>query len=384
MKIFISYASEQVEHARAIWSLLSGFGATVWFDKESLIGGQDWDRERLIAQKEADLVVLLCSAETNQKSGTLQSEIRQILDNSRERPLGQTYLIPVRIEKVPLPTEITRFQYIDLFDTQWRFKLAKAVTSKYNQLAIDLPPLLESFINNRKLEAGVTRQLLENSRADFPARADYLTYDASGLYWQYINSEIIASAMSGYYEAERLAKWYRGLDIERERGFAGRWSLTVSEQFRKDEIVSLAFDSFVDYGGAHPSRGVYTLNFGGSDCGKVELEKLVEHNDEFREKVIEFCEVNVNAQIGRGSSYSLEDFSKEDAPDRWEVLRQWSIGPDGFRIYLSEYSGLPFVMGVFEVTLPWMLFEGRLAEDFRETTLGRFILERTGELGGQS
>ena len=46
MKSFLSYPSEQLHVARPVYAFLKSIGVVAWFDKESLIGGQDWDRGR--------------------------------------------------------------------------------------------------------------------------------------------------------------------------------------------------------------------------------------------------------------------------------------------------------------------------------------------------
>ena len=63
MKIFLGYASEHTETAREIYGFLKTINYDVWFDKVSLVGGDDWDRERASAQQEADFVIHLISSE---------------------------------------------------------------------------------------------------------------------------------------------------------------------------------------------------------------------------------------------------------------------------------------------------------------------------------
>ena len=72
MKIFLSYPSERLSYAREIYSLLISWGVDVWFDKESIIAGQDWSREISRAQTEAQLIILICSTEIVSKTGVIQ------------------------------------------------------------------------------------------------------------------------------------------------------------------------------------------------------------------------------------------------------------------------------------------------------------------------
>src|SRR3954447_6925680 len=111
MEIFLSYPSERLEIARAVYEFLRRLGTNIWFDKESLIAGQDWDRERLAAQKRADLTVLICSRETFEKPGIIQREVKQVLDLLNDKPLGSIHLICIRVEEIGFPSELAKYQW---------------------------------------------------------------------------------------------------------------------------------------------------------------------------------------------------------------------------------------------------------------------------------
>ena len=68
MKIFLSYPRENIDIAEEIYNFLTECDIGVWFDKKALILGQDWDRERLSAQKESDQMILIYSIYTKEKS----------------------------------------------------------------------------------------------------------------------------------------------------------------------------------------------------------------------------------------------------------------------------------------------------------------------------
>ncbi|UFW51100.1 MULTISPECIES: toll/interleukin-1 receptor domain-containing protein [Bradyrhizobium] len=59
MEIFLSYPSERLSVAREVYDFLTPLDVRVWFDKASLIPGQDWDLERARAQERADLTILI-------------------------------------------------------------------------------------------------------------------------------------------------------------------------------------------------------------------------------------------------------------------------------------------------------------------------------------
>src|SRR5882724_11438642 len=125
MKAFLSYPSEHLAVARDVYEFLRTIKVDIWFDKESLIGGQHWDRERARAQREADLTILVLSPETIGRPGVIQRELHETLALLNDQPLGHIYLVVLRTEDLVLPTELEGYQYIDLFRPAWQFKLAR-------------------------------------------------------------------------------------------------------------------------------------------------------------------------------------------------------------------------------------------------------------------
>jgi hypothetical protein len=119
LTVFLSYPSERLEKAREIYEFLVTLGINVWFDKETLIGGQNWNRERANAQSEADLTVLVCSPETVDRQGVIQREIKDAIQRCQDAPVGHICLVPLRTEEVRLPQELAFYQYIDLFQDGW-------------------------------------------------------------------------------------------------------------------------------------------------------------------------------------------------------------------------------------------------------------------------
>jgi hypothetical protein len=140
IKVFLSYPNERVDQAYKIHAFIKSLGISGWFDKETLIGGQDWDRERGKAQREADLTILVCSPETVSRGGVIQREVKDALDRCRDMPFGRICLIPVRTDDISLPEELSRYHYIDLFRSDWEFQLARSIELKYEDSDAEKPP----------------------------------------------------------------------------------------------------------------------------------------------------------------------------------------------------------------------------------------------------
>jgi hypothetical protein len=59
MKLFLSYSRQNEEQARQLFSNLQSQGVTVWFDREALLPGQDWQSAIKKAIAKSDTVLLL-------------------------------------------------------------------------------------------------------------------------------------------------------------------------------------------------------------------------------------------------------------------------------------------------------------------------------------
>jgi hypothetical protein len=126
MQVFVSYPSEHLEKALEIKNFIKEIGVDCWFDKDKLVAGEDWDRARKEALKSSDLFVLVCAKQINERDGVYHREINEALNISLKKRLGSIYIIPFRIEKVDLPPEISRFQYINHWESDWKFKISQS------------------------------------------------------------------------------------------------------------------------------------------------------------------------------------------------------------------------------------------------------------------
>src|ERR1700693_2323421 len=133
MEVFLSYPSERLSVARSVYEFLRSLDVDVWFDKESLVPGQDWDRERADAQSRADLTVLICSPETFERGGIIQREVKTILALMNDKPLGKIYLVSMRTEEIGFPPELARYHWIDYFSPDWQVQLGRSIWQKFQE-----------------------------------------------------------------------------------------------------------------------------------------------------------------------------------------------------------------------------------------------------------
>src|SRR5712691_3629080 len=150
MEVFLSYPSERLKIAREVYDFLKSVDVDAWFDKTSLVAGQDWDRERTEAQRRADLTVLICSRETVERAGVIQREVQDILDLLKAKPIGQIYLVSVRTDDIRLPPELAKYHYVNHFEQDWKLQLGRSIELKFKQAEADIPDKLVKFFQGNQ------------------------------------------------------------------------------------------------------------------------------------------------------------------------------------------------------------------------------------------
>lgn len=126
-KIFISYASENLEEARFLYESLRDINCDPWLDKYKLLPGHDWKYEINQAIKNADFFILCLSTRSVTKRGFIQKEIKEALEILSYVPEGGVYLLPVRLDDCAVPDSISNKQWVDLFSEDGFHKILMAI-----------------------------------------------------------------------------------------------------------------------------------------------------------------------------------------------------------------------------------------------------------------
>lgn len=100
-QIFISYASQNADAARAVADRLLQLGADdVWLDKKKLRGGDDWSSQLDQAIAGCDYFLPLLSSEADQRrEGVFWDEWGSALE--RARRVADTFILPTLIDVSP-------------------------------------------------------------------------------------------------------------------------------------------------------------------------------------------------------------------------------------------------------------------------------------------
>jgi hypothetical protein len=116
LKVFLCYAGPDRPIVEKLYERLCSDGFSPWMDKHLLLPGQDWEIEVEHAIHGADFFVACISKRFVGRTYG-HKEIRQALAVYETMPEGAIYLIPARIEEVPInDRRLKSKQWVDLFE----------------------------------------------------------------------------------------------------------------------------------------------------------------------------------------------------------------------------------------------------------------------------
>lgn len=165
-RIFLSYARKDVAEVNALYDQLKRMGFSPWQDHKDILPGQKWLDAIFKAIRESPFFLACLSNNSVNKRGVIQREVNEALDILREKLSEDIYLIPVRLEECPVPEELTKFQWVDLFEHDGFDKLIKALRHGLKQLGISAPLNLRSQPNDNLSPAEAAQMIRERNFYD--------------------------------------------------------------------------------------------------------------------------------------------------------------------------------------------------------------------------
>jgi hypothetical protein len=128
VSVFLCHSSGDKTAVRQLYARLREDGLNPWFDEMDLEPGVEWRPAIERAVRRADVVLVCLSRSSISKTGFVQREITVALDAADERPEGQIYIVPARLEACDVPERLSRWQWVDLYGPGGYEKLIKALT----------------------------------------------------------------------------------------------------------------------------------------------------------------------------------------------------------------------------------------------------------------
>ena len=119
-KLFLSYARDDEEAVKLLYTRLQTEGFSPWMDQFNILPGENWEKSIRIAIQNADFFLIFLSVHSVNRRGVLQKEIHAALDAWNAMLTSDIFLIPVRLSECSIPDELSIFQWVDIFDeTGW-------------------------------------------------------------------------------------------------------------------------------------------------------------------------------------------------------------------------------------------------------------------------
>lgn len=127
LTIFLIHTHIDRKAVHDLYARLVKDGFKPWLDVEKLLPGQDWKHEihRMILM--SDIVIVCLSKRFVRHNGYCQEELRIALKKADLLPDGETFMIPIRLEKCEPPEPLRRWHRVDLFEADGYKKLIQSL-----------------------------------------------------------------------------------------------------------------------------------------------------------------------------------------------------------------------------------------------------------------
>jgi hypothetical protein len=126
-QVFLCHSSADKKAVRDLYHRLKQHGRQPWLDEEDILPGKPWEDEIREAVRSSAVVVVCISRAAINTAGFFHKEIRFALDVADEKPEGTTYVIPARLDNCDVPSRLTKWHWVDLFEPHGFDRLLRAL-----------------------------------------------------------------------------------------------------------------------------------------------------------------------------------------------------------------------------------------------------------------
>jgi hypothetical protein len=134
--VFISYSRLDTPVIKQIYLTLKLAGYRPWMDTEDILPGQDWYKQITCAIKDSTIFIAFISKNSINKRGMLQVELKEAFKVWQSKLIDDIYLIPVRLEECEVSDELSKFQWLDLYDISDVSRLFAAIRHQMERLGL--------------------------------------------------------------------------------------------------------------------------------------------------------------------------------------------------------------------------------------------------------
>ncbi len=121
--VFLIHTHRDRETVHDLYARLVKDGIKPWLDVERLLPGQDWRHEIRRSILMSDIAIICLSKRFLRHQGYCQEELKMALEKANLLPVGEVFIVPVRLEECDTPEPLRRWHRVDLFEADGYKKL---------------------------------------------------------------------------------------------------------------------------------------------------------------------------------------------------------------------------------------------------------------------
>nr|WP_256678345.1 TIR domain-containing protein [Pseudomonas sp. PB101] len=357
MKIFVSYAKEDREHALRYYDLLIQDGMLPWIDVKHILPGQNWEAEIGKAFLDANVVILLLSNKSVDKRGFVQREANDAIERLRYKQPTDIYVLPLLIEPCDVPSHIAgRLQYVDL-STPGAWEQVKA--------SLQLAAEQQSIELAQGINAGpfkIFSEKLEDHWEGAPGhdiRIEYPRFESTARHAAAKELTLFFGGRATHALIESRQKpWDQQPDLFPEasgfRATNGRWD-GYGIVHATDKLLSLTYEvSWYGAGAAHPNSHFETYNFSMPErLQLLSLDDFFSSREAAVQRISELCIAELCREYWRRFSEKPDEHQlnwfNEGAGTKTENFRRFTVSADHFTFLFAPYEVSSYACGVWSV-----------------------------------
>jgi hypothetical protein len=362
--IFLSYAKEDAERVAALYDQLKAAGFQPWMDKYDIVAGQDWKAALQSAISRCDAGIICLSNNSVSKTGYVQVEVKEFLEQRKRRPEGSIYLIPIRLENCPVPIGISDLHYADLFETDgWERLIASLEEAGRQKSAREERGELRGTFS-------IFTRVIEEKWQGLPGYSVRLSYPElrggpNPALCDELN-EVFKARQLSTLQAARVNFYEQDEEFWKDRPIMAQYETIVDHKitFASDAALSVVAIFYEYTGGAHGMHYFRSDNFALQPLARLPLAAFFKTGTNY---LVDLGTLSREALEKLDWERSVSDQSYSRAFDN-EFGRDWlyrgtsldetctiefTFSDAGLTLYFPPYQVAAYAFGAFEVTLPY-------------------------------
>ena len=200
--------------AKKIYADLKNKNVRPWMDSEDLLPGQVWKDEIANAIKSSTHFLALLSQKSVSKKGYVQREQKIALDLLDELPIGEIYIIPVRLDECePSHQKLRDLHWVDLY-LSYEDGIEK-ILRVIRPISNDVPDELDMYVAELIKRSKVDLSEFEK-RESWGENFSLIHKEFDGDEFLYIFWDNQEKKLKKTYRSWSGTTWYKGYNLNKE------------------------------------------------------------------------------------------------------------------------------------------------------------------------